>query len=251
MARGVSLKSLDDFPNRIKIFFFLIITIFLIGIFGFMFSSNIGFEEAFIRTLQTLAFIFAEEATLIERLLEIFLALIGVFCVWWVLWSFADMVLEGNLTNYFKNRFYLLNIMKMKEHIILVGGGRTGGEVAKHLAQKKVKFVVIDNDLVVVEELKKKGYFVVFGDAEKEITLEEANIKKAKKMIITTPKNHVNLFITLTAKELNGEIKILSRAEKQSVISKLKRAGADLVIVPEVLAGKKIIEDIFADEKVV
>jgi len=244
MSHGVSLKSSEDFPKRIKIFVLVIISVFLFGTIGFFILNGFHFENAFLRTLQTLAFIFADDASIIERLLEIFLALVGVFCIWWVLWSFADMLLEGNLTNYLKNKFHLNSIMEMKEHIIIVGGGRTGQEIAKELNVKKIPFIIIEIDDLVSKELVKKKFLSISGDAQKDIILEEANIRSAKKLIITTPKTETNLFIILSAKELNNNIRIITRAEKQSAVSKLKRAGAEKVIIPEVIAGKKIVDEI-------
>lgn len=244
MSRNVSLKSIEDFPKRIKLFFLIIISVLLIGTIGFGILNGFDFNAGFIRTLQTLSFIFNEEAILLERLLEIFLALIGVFCIWWVLWSIADMLLEGNLTNYLKNKFYFNTIMGMKEHFVIVGGGRTGQEIARELTQKNKPFVIIEIDEIVVKELKKKNFFVIHGDAQSEKILDKANIKSAKKIIIVTPKNETNLLIILTAKEMNNNIKIVTRAEKQLMISKLKRAGANSVIIPEILTGKKIVEEI-------
>jgi hypothetical protein len=78
-------------------------------------------NACFYRTTATLAFMFHDETTIYERYMEMFLSIIGVFLIWWVLWSFADMVLDGNLRKYLKSRFYSFKIKMMNNHIIIVG----------------------------------------------------------------------------------------------------------------------------------
>jgi voltage-gated potassium channel len=241
MSRGTKIKELDEFPRRIKIFLWVIGCLLVIGTVGFKVLDKVKFKDAFFRTLQTLAFIFEETPTISERLLEIFLAIVGVFLVWWVLWSVADMLIDGNLRKYLKSKVYKIRLMEKKDHVIIAGGGRVGEEVARILSEKKEKFVMTDVDMKVAEELRKKGYAVVEGSADQENVLLEAGIKKAKKIIITLPKTETNILVTLSAKELNPSIDIHARAEHNKFVSKLKRAGAKIVVVPEVIAGDKLI----------
>ncbi|HNV01594.1 MAG TPA: hypothetical protein PKK60_04165, partial [archaeon] len=91
MSRGKPIKEIEEFPRRIKIFFWIIVGLFLFGTIGFVVVGGVSFEEGAFRTLQSLVVMFSDTSTPIERLLEIFLALVGVFLVWWVLWSVADM----------------------------------------------------------------------------------------------------------------------------------------------------------------
>ena len=95
------------------------------------------------------------------------------------------------------------------------------------------------------EKLKQKGYFVESKDVTDEEVLKEANISEAKVLILTLPEVEKNLLITITAKELNPKIEIYARCDKPSFASKLKRAGAKKVVVPEIEAANKILEEIF------
>lgn len=243
MARGINQISIDDFSKKMKLFFYIIIGVLLFGTIGFSLINSLNIFDAFVKTLLTLSFIFTEDASLIERMLEIFLSLIGVFCIWWVLWTFADLIFDGSITTYLKNKFRFNSIMHLQEHIIIVGGGRIGQEIAKELTLKKIAFVIIEINDLIAKELSKKNILTISGDAQKDIVLEEANIKSAKKLIITTPKTETNLFIILSAKEINNNINIITRAEKQSAVSKLKRAGAEKIFIPEIIAGKKIVDE--------
>lgn len=242
MSRGASLKEVDEFPRRIKIFVKIILLLIIFGTISFSLISSISLEQGLFRTLETLAFIFSDESNFAERLLEIFLAIVGVFLVWWVLWSLADMLLDKNLERYLNKKFNDLRVSLMNNHIIIIGGGRFGSEIASNLEKKRKKFLIIENNSGVIKILKKKKYLVIEGNAEDDKVLIEAGIEKATKIILTLPKTESNVLITLTSKELNPKIDVFARAYEQKFVSKLKKAGAKVVIVPEVVAGDKLSE---------
>ena len=244
MSRGSGIKEIEEFPRRLKIFFGVIVSLLIFGTAGFSLIDKTSLNNSFLRTLQTLAFIFEDEPVLAERLLEIFLAIVGLFLVWWVLWGIADMLLDGNLRKYLKTKIYSFRIMKMKNHIIIVGGGRVGEEISRVLSLKKKSFLIIESDPLVVASLKKKRYIVIEGDALKEEILKKSNIEGSSKMIITLPNTESNILMTLTAKELNPKMEVYSRCEKPALVLKLKKAGAKVVIVPEIVAADKIVEDL-------
>jgi len=244
MARVSAPKEIEEFPRRLKIFLWVIIIMLIAGTLGFKLISGENVKSSFYRTIKTLAFMFEDESTISERLMEIFLSIVGVFLVWWVLWSIADMALDGNLRKYLKMRFYSFKVSKMKNHSIIVGGGRVGEEVSRVLTQKKKPFLVIESDPKAVASLKKKGYVTIEGDALNEETLKRSNIEKASKIILSLPKTETNILLTLTAKELNPDIEVHSRCENSALVSKLKRAGAKVVTIPEIIAADKIAEDL-------
>jgi voltage-gated potassium channel len=241
MSRGMKIDNIEEFPRRIKIFLVIIVCLLFGGTMGFRIIDGGSIKDSFFRTLQTLAFMFQEVTTIPERSLEIFLAIVGVFLIWWILWSLADMFLEGNLGKYLKRRIYNARLMEKRDHIIIAGGGRVGKEVAKILDENKKKFVLIENDERTAEGLINKNYIVVIGNAEDDNILIQAGIKNAKKIIITLPKTEKNILITLSAKELNPNIEIHARAEDNKFVSKLKKAGAKIVVVPEIVAGNKLV----------
>ena len=242
MSRGKKIKEIDEFPRRIKIFAMIISGMIIFGMVAFTLLTGSNLDDSLLRTLQTLAFMFAEDSSVIERLLEIFLAIVGVFLVWWVLWSVADMLLDGNLQKYLKIKMYTFRMDTLINHIIIIGGGRVGSEVAFNLSNEKKSFIIIENDKLVITNLRKKNYLVVEGNAEDESVLSEAGVERASKMVLTLPKTEANLLITLTSKEMNPKIDIYARATEQKFVSKLKKAGAKMVIVPEIVAGDKITE---------
>ena len=158
MARGAEMKEIEEFPKRLRIFFYVLVILLIFGTVGFRIISEESLTSSLSRTTHTLAFIFNDDSTVSERFMEITLAIVGVFLVWWVLWSSADLILDGSLRKYLKRRKYISSIRTMKNHIIIVGGGRVGEEIARVLALKKKSFLIVESDYSVVSLLRKNGY---------------------------------------------------------------------------------------------
>ena len=128
-------------------------------------------------------------------------------------------------------------VEKMKDHYIVCGFGRVGKQVAKELAYEKVDFVIIDRDPKIIKEATARGFVTVEGDPIKESVLVRAGAKRAKSLISALGEDTDNLFLTLTARSLNQDIFIVSRASSQENVSKLKKAGADKVSMPYQIGG--------------
>lgn len=246
MAKLKSLRNVLEFPKRVEIFIILLVSLILVGTVGFKLTSGLGFLKSFFMTLETLAFMFHFESGF-GKALEIFLAIFGVFLIWWILWGLFDMLLEGNLSEYLKISDYLNKMKKMRNHYIIAGGGRVGEEIARKLSLDKKQYIVIEKDETKVNALKKKGFFAIYGDVTDEAVLKEANIKQARAIILAMPETEKNLLVTMTAKELNPEIEIYARADKPAFVSKLKKAGAKVVIVPEIEAAEKFLSELKKD----
>jgi voltage-gated potassium channel len=232
-----------EFPRRIEIFFILLVSLLLLSTLAFKFINNITFHDAFVMTAETLAFIYHSHSGL-GKALEIFLSIFGVFLLWWILWGIFDLLLEGNFTKYLKIRRTMYKLEKMRNHYIIAGGGRVGEEIVKYLLKEKKDYVIIERDVSTVNKLKKEGLFVIYGDVTNEDVLKQAGIKDAKVIILAMPETEKNLLVTMIAKEINPKLEIHARADKPAFVSKLKKAGAKIVVVPEVVAAEKFIEAI-------
>ena len=133
----------------------------------------------------------------------------------------------------------------MRNHYIIAGGGREGEEIASKLKARKKECIIIEKDEKTAEKLKEKGFFVENKDVTNEEVLKEANLKEAKALILTLPEVEKNLLVILTAKQISPETEIYARCDKPSFASKLKKAGAKVVVVPEIEAANKILDEIF------
>jgi voltage-gated potassium channel Kch len=132
---------------------------------------------------------------------------------------------------------------ELKNHIILIGSHRMGSEILSEI-QKKHKLVIIDYDPEVIKKLNKQGYNCIYGDAYHNYILEKANPSKAKLAILTIPEERVILAVIAKLKKMNPKIKIFTRANFPEDAIRYYEAGADAVIIPEIIAGQKMIKKI-------
>lgn len=237
--------EVSDFPRRVRVFFIIIVGLMAIGTLGFKILNGLSFQQSFIYTLESLAFMFHDDIG-IGKSLEIFLAIVGSFSLWWVLWSFADLLLEGKLGEYLKSKTFSLKVNNMKNHFLIGGGGRVGEEIARELSKKKKPYIIIEKDEATVKKLDKKGLVVMQGDVLDEGVLKEVGVQNAKAIFLTLPQTEKNLLVTITIKDIAPEIEVYARADNPSYVSKLKKAGAKAVIVPEVIAADKLVEEMDA-----
>ncbi|MFA4907443.1 MAG: NAD(P)-binding protein, partial [archaeon] len=134
-------------------------------------------------------------------------------------------------------------------HYIIFGGGRVGEHIASMLKHNRKKFIIVDKDEAVVNMLKAKRYDALMGDVLDEKVFYQTGIERAKAVISVLGETEKNLLVTLTAKGLNPRVKVFTRSEKKELIEKLKKAGADYVVMPEFLAAEEIFGHIEKHEK--
>ena len=235
--------EISEFPRKIILMLIALAFLIIFGTVSFSVIKGISLSEALLRTMESLAFMFQEESGP-GKMLEMFLSLFGILTVWWVFWNIFDMLLEGNLKEYLRLKRFINKVKVMKDHYIIAGGGRVGEEIAKNLSKDGKEYIIIEKDEAAVAKLKKKDMVVIHGDAHDESILKQAGISKARAMIITLPDVEKALVATMIAKEMNSGIDIFARSENPNFINKLKKAGAKSVVVPEVVAAEKFMEEI-------
>jgi len=154
----------------------------------------------------------------------------------------AAMIFEGELQKILTVKRMEKMVSKLKNHTIVCGLGRTGQAAIKELYKEKVPFVVIEKDETKIEEAKEHypNLIYIHGDATQDETLLKAGIKSASNLIVATADDADNLFITLSAKNLNPRLRIVTRANREENVIKLKRAGATEVILPNVIGGLRM-----------
>lgn len=130
------------------------------------------------------------------------------------------------------------------DHIIVVGSHRVGDQIADYLKKNKQKLLVIERDPEVVSRLREKKIHYLFGDAENEDILELANINKAKMVVITIADPEASLFVVERTREMNKDALIIARAHKRSDALELYEAGADWVVLPEMIGSNETVKQI-------
>lgn len=220
-----------------------IIALVLAGTFGFLFVEHWRFLDALYMTVITLTTVgYGEVQPLSDagRIYAIVLILTGVGVVLYILSDMVSIFLEANPTAIFGRRRMRQKIARLSGHQILCGYGRTGQEVANHFQQNKVSFVVIDLAVTAVKRAEESGLTVLQGDASSDEALLAAGIERAKGIVCALPDDTSNTFIALSAKGLNESIAIVARAANPGSAAKLKRAGANMVISPYIIGGRRM-----------
>lgn len=141
---------------------------------------------------------------------------------------------ELDLQHVFLRRRTLKEAKKMDKHVVVCGSGRTGKQVVEELLMAGESFVVVERDSEKVKELQEllPGILIIEGDATVDHFLEEAGTQKARGLISCLSADTDNLFVCLTARDLNADLEIVARAYEEENVPKLYRAGADHVVSP-------------------
>ncbi|SHE92252.1 potassium channel family protein [Desulforamulus putei] len=174
------------------------------------------------------------------RLVTMGLIVSGVGLYTYILSTVMVSIAEGQLFDLLGEKRRRKMISKLNNHIIVCGLGRVGSEVFNTLKHEKQPFVVIEKNPERAALYRHSGVPVVVGDASEDKVLEQAGIHRARTLITTLPDDAGNLFIVMTSKDLNPNIKVITRATRSEGIPRLKRAGADSVIAPSALGGRRM-----------
>jgi voltage-gated potassium channel len=191
-------------------------------------------------TLTSVGFREIEPPSPAGKLFTMMLALAGVGTLFYVATSVIGMVIEGQLRDVLGTRRMRNRIEHLKDHYLLCGFGRVGAEVARVFAERRVPFVVIDANSQRLQLAARSGYLVVEGDATLIETLELAGIRRARGLVAASDSDAGNTFITLSARALKPDLFIIARAGLPASERRLDQAGANRVVSPYVLAGRRM-----------
>ncbi|UXP32260.1 potassium channel protein [Reichenbachiella agarivorans] len=210
-----------------------------IGLSGFILIEDLNFVNALYMTIITIGTVGFTEVKELSQAGRVFTSIyillnLGLFA--YVVSVVSSYFFEGKLKSIFKNYRSGMEISKLSNHIIVCGFGRNGRRACEELQKSGEKFVIIDSQPEIADLIPDTMRWYI-GDATKDDNLKTIGIEKASTIIITTPSDAANVFITLTARYLNEKIKIIVRASNLETEDKLYRAGADKVIMPDILGG--------------
>ena len=224
--------------------FVLLISIVCIGIIGFMIIEGFSFIEAFFMTIITVATVGFQEVHPLSDVGRVFTAFLiilsfGIFA--YAVTTFTRYIVDGIFRNYYKDNKVKKRIGKLKNHVIVCGYGRNGKQAAVNLHEHKQDFVIIEKNESLTQKIREdESLLYIEGDAANDEILEAAKLESARALITTLPNDAENLYIVLTARQLNLDILIISRASDDRSVEKLKRAGASNVIMPDKIGGQRM-----------
>ena len=170
------------------------------------------------------------------KLFTVFFILISLTVFGYGIKELTQYLLSENIFEKMKQKKMKKLTASLNNHTLICGFGRNGRQAAQRLLNHSQPFVVIESDPRVIAENENQFNFIE-GDARQDALLEQANIRKAKHLIVALPDDVDNIFVVLSARELNPDLTIVSRLSDPNNRSKLKNAGADHIIMPDKIGG--------------
>ena len=231
------MKHRDTGPfRRIYIILALLLLAGGVGVLGFMVIEHYSFLDALYMTIITVSTVgYGEVHPLspVGKVFNIVLIVTNLGLVTYAISVFTRFFLDGEFQQHIKIRKMERSIDSLRGHTIICGFGRNGHAAANVLRQNNAPFVVIERRL----HDKQHVEYYIESDATREEVLIEAGIRHAAAVLITLPVDAENVYIVLSARELNPDIRIISRASDDHAVKKMKIAGADNVIMPDKIGG--------------
>ena len=228
--------------GRLRLGFALLAAILALGAAGYVWLERLDPLMAFysaVLVVSTLGFGGFTPQTSGGIILTIMLIFSGVGTLYYLLGSFAEALIETSLGTQQERRMER-QVARLRKHYIICGYGRVGRQAARELHSERRPVVIVDNDVATIEDARSDGYAALLGDATEDGVLRQAGVERAAGLLVTTASDAANVFITLTARAFNNQLQIVARASAESSESKLRKAGANKVIAPEVVGGQRM-----------
>ncbi len=228
------------FRKKIYTAVFLLLFLLFVGVLGFKIMSNYTWVDAIYMTVITITTVgFGEVQPLDDaaKIFTVFLILTSVIILGYAITVITEYILSKNNLEELKQRKMQKKIDGFKDHIIICGYGRNGKQAAQKLLAYEKSFVVIEKDKEILEKHQYDMMPFVLGNANEDEVLHKAGIERASTLISALPNDADNLFVVLSARQINSKLNIISRASQETSYQKLKLAGANNVILPDRIGG--------------
>lgn len=221
--------------------FIWLVLLLIGGTLGYMLIEGASFFDSLFMTVITITTIGYQEYVPLSvkgKLFTIFLALGGAGFFFYILALISEAVVSKTMENLWGKKMEK-KLATLRDHCILCGFGRIGKHIYDFI-REDLKVVVIEKDPLIARELQEKNILCINEDATSEETLLKAGIERAKYLIASLGDDADNVYVVLTARNLNPNIYILARADNPKVEKKLYQAGADRVLSPYIIGARKM-----------
>jgi len=229
------------------------VVVFFIGAIGFklIFGDEITFFDAVYQTSNLVTTVGASsgvpiEENMIAQAWAIIISFSGLGIVLYIVTSVTAFFVDGDLEQMLRLRKMSKELLKLSGHYVICGCGETGLHAAIELIRTRRNLVVIDKDHEKIDKLKAetgKEIPYIIGDATTDLVLEQSHVKQAAGVVTALPTDKDNLFVTITARQLNPHVRIVAKGIDDNAKNKLFRAGANSVVSPSLIGGMRLISE--------
>lgn len=234
---------MNVYKNIIKTTFSLV-AVLIAGTLGYIVIEGWGAFDAFYMTVITLATVGYGETHPLStagRVFTVVLILFGISILLYAVSSITSFFIEGELNKIFRRKKMIKEISRLKDHYVVCGAGRIGSHIIKELEKTDRDFVIVDNNEAALARFN--GRLIVKGDVTDENVLNEAGIERAGGLFAALPSDEDNIFLIITARQVNPRIKIVAKSVNDSSVKKLLTAGAATVVQPGLIGGLRMVSE--------
>jgi len=241
-----------DLRRRLAFTILLLLSILMVAAAGYRFFGGPGVTplDAIYMALVTISSVGYTEVVDTShnvplRIFNMFVILFGIGIMLYVFSAFTAFIVEGQLNDLFRRRKMLKQIRDLRDHFIVCGAGELGHHVVQELLKTRNSFVVIDVSDEQLEKIKQLGEFPVLkGDAADEDTLTTAGLTHARGLASVLSEDRDNLMVTVTARQMNPNVRIVARCAEARMAGKLIRAGANTAVSPNTIGGMRLASEL-------
>lgn len=222
---------------------FAVVGVIVFGTLGYMLVEGWNFHDSFFMTMITVATVGYGETRPLDvegRYFSVLLIVMSITIIAYGISSSVEYVVTGELLKSVEQSQKNKRLQALKNHFVIAGFGRVGEEVAAALHREETEFVVVEPQAEAIERAAALGYLVIEGSATEDEILKSAGIERARGIICSAADDATNVYIVLSARGFNENLFIISRATDERSEVKLVRAGADRVISPYILSGRRM-----------
>ena len=221
----------------------LLAAVFGVGIVWYARIEDFTFLEAIYQAVTTLSTVGFDEVRPLDtsgRVFTIVFILVGIGLMFYTATALVETVVAGEVREMLGRRRSGRKVQRMEQHVIVCGFGRVGREIAVDLHDHGVGLVVVDQSHDALVEAEEHGFAVVQGDATEELALRAAGVERARGLVAAADSDVENTYIALTGRALNPELFIVARAGSAAAEQRMKSAGANRVVSPYQIAGRRM-----------
>ena len=238
--------------NRKKIYVAIVmfLVIFLVGVAGFKIigGAKVSFLDSAYMTAITISTIGYGEVVDLSghpagRVFNIVFIIVSLGTIAFAVSSITAFIVEGELKNLLGRRRMEKDIAKLEDHYIVCGSDETAQTVIRELQRTERDFVVIEPAREKLDKLPAAGLLYIQGDPAEDEVLLKAGLNRARGILLSLPTDEANVFVTITARSLNPNLRIIAKGLDLKSHEKMKRAGADSVVSPAFIGGMRMVSD--------